>query len=94
MIFFAKKVVFDEVGLMVFDGGESESTSHFSKFVNSRITVWDVNLVNNVSLSTRSNPFCFRIELSEAHGADALLLVKYFSTPFRSIFIVFVGYYR
>jgi hypothetical protein len=42
---------------MVFDGGESESISHFSKFVNSRITLWDVNLVNNVSLSTRSNPF-------------------------------------
>jgi hypothetical protein len=38
--------------------------------------------------------FCFRIELSEAHGADTLLLVKYFSTAFRSIFIVFVGYYR
>ena len=38
--------------------------------------------------------FCFRIELSEAHGANALLLVKYFSTAFRSIFIVFVGNYR
>ncbi len=79
---------------MVFDGEESESTSHFSKFVNSRITLWDVNLVNNVSLSTRPNPFCFRIELSKAHGVDALLLVKYFSTSFRSIFMVFVGNYR
>ncbi len=38
--------------------------------------------------------FCFRIELSEAHEADALPLVKYFSTSFRYSCIVFVGYYR
>jgi len=38
--------------------------------------------------------FCFGIELSEAHGVDALLLVKYFSTSFRSIFIVFVRNHR
>ncbi len=56
--------------------------------------LWDVNAVDNVSLSTRPNPFWFRIEFSETHGADALLLVKYFLTAFRSIFIVFVGNYR
>jgi hypothetical protein len=38
--------------------------------------------------------FCFGIELSEAHGAGALLLEKYFSTAFRSIFMIFVGNYR
>jgi hypothetical protein len=38
--------------------------------------------------------FGFRIELSEAHGADVLLLVKYFSIAFRPIFMVFVGNYR
>ncbi len=46
--FFSKKVIFYKVGAIVFGDGESESNSHFSKFVNSRITLWDVNLVNNV----------------------------------------------
>ncbi len=54
---FYEKVIFYKVGPMVFDGRESESTSHFSKFVNSRITLWDVNSVNTVSLTTRTNPF-------------------------------------
>ena len=38
--------------------------------------------------------FCFRIEWSEAHGAGALLRVKYFATAFISICIVFIGNYR
>ena len=89
-------MIFYKVRPMVSDGGESEFISHFSKFVNSRITLWDVNLVNNVSLSTGPNPFLLRnrVKRGEAHGADALFLVKYFSTACRSIFIVFVGNYR
>jgi hypothetical protein len=53
---FLSVLFFGKVGPMVFDGGESESTIHFLKFVNSRITLWDVNSVNNVSLSTRTTP--------------------------------------
>ncbi len=65
----------------------------FLKICEFENALWDVNAVDNVPLSTRANPFGFRIELSEAPVGDALLLVKYFSTAFRSIFIVFVGNY-
>ena len=66
----------------------------FLKICEFENALWDVNAVDNVPLSTRANPFGFRIELSAAPGGDALLLVKYFSTAFRSIFIEFVGKYR
>ncbi len=54
---FLRKSDFYKVGLVVSDGEESDSISHFSKFVNSRITLWDVNSVNTVSLSTPPNSY-------------------------------------
>ncbi len=68
------------------EGWESKPMSDFPRFLNSRITLWDVSSLNYVSLNTQTN-FCFRTVLSEAHEAESLLLIKYFSTSFRSIFI-------
>jgi hypothetical protein len=84
--FLRKGTIVYKVWPKVFEGGEFKPMSDFSRFLNSRITLFDVSWLNNVSLSTQPN-FRFRIVLSEAHEAEALLLIKYFSTSFRSIFI-------
>jgi hypothetical protein len=76
----------------VFENEESKAMSAFRNFLNLRITLWDVSSLNNVSFSIQPN-FCFRIVLSEVREVDALLLIKYFSTSSRSIFIVFVRCY-
>jgi hypothetical protein len=54
---------------------ESESMGHFSRFINPRISLDEVNSFNNVSLIAHNN-FYFLIELGEAHEADALHLVN------------------
>jgi hypothetical protein len=76
----------------VFENEESKAMSAFRNFLNLRITLWDVSSLNNVSFSIQPN-FCFGIVLSEVREVDALLLIKYFSTSSRSIFIVFVRWY-
>ncbi len=84
-VYLRKGTIVYKVWPKVSEGGKSKPMSDFSRFLSSRITLWDVSSLNNVSLSTQPN-FWFRIVLSEAHEAEALLLIKYFSTSFRSIF--------
>jgi len=85
-VYLRKGTIVYKVWPKVFEGGKSKRMSDFSRVLSSRITLWDVSSLNNVSLSTQPN-FRFRIVLSEVHEAEAYLRIKYFSTSFRSIFI-------
>ncbi len=80
--FFTKKMIFYKVWLKLLRVEKSEYMGYFSRFMNPRISSGNVSSFNNVSFIARNN-CCFMMKLSEAHEADALNLVKYFSKQNR-----------